>query len=84
MRGSPPPHADHELAAHQAGIHAKRVTPHALRHTFAIPALRLHGNVMAVSKLLGHRSVATTQRYLDHLAVAELRDAVPLLPAGAA
>ena len=67
-------------SAARAGIHAKRVTPHSLRHSFAIRALRHHGNVMAVSKLLGHRSVATTQRYLDHLAVAELRDAVPLLP----
>ncbi|MEE9278264.1 MAG: hypothetical protein V3V06_07625 [Dehalococcoidia bacterium] len=38
---------------------------------------------MAVSKLLGHASVATTQRYLDHLAIAELRDAVPALPAAA-
>ena len=35
---------------------------------------------MAVSKLLGHWSIATTQIYLNHLQTAELRNTVPLLP----
>ena len=63
-----------------AGISAKRVTPHALRHTYAIRCLRAGGNVVAVAKLLGHSSIVTTQRYVDHLAVSELRAAVPALP----
>ena len=63
-----------------AGIAAKRVTPHSLRHTYAIRCLRAGGNVVAVGKLLGHASIATTQRYVDHLAVSELRAAVPALP----
>lgn len=63
-----------------AGIEAKHLTPHALRHTYALRALRHGGNVMAVGKLLGHASIATTQRYVDHLATAELREAVPALP----
>ena len=64
----------------RAGLAAKAISPHALRHTYAIRALRAGGNVIAVQKLLGHASVATTQRYLDHLALGELRAVVPPLP----
>lgn len=63
----------------RAGI-AKRVTPHSLRHSFAIRALRYSGNLVAVSKMLGHRSIATTQTYLNHLGLGELRRAIPPLP----
>jgi site-specific recombinase XerD len=67
-------------AIERAGLTAKAISPHALRHTFAIRSLRSGGNVIAVQKLLGHASVATTQRYLDHLALGELRAVVPPLP----
>jgi site-specific recombinase XerD len=67
-------------ALDRAGLAAKAISPHALRHTYAIRALRAGGNVIAVQKLLGHASVATTERYLDHLALDELRAAVPPLP----
>jgi len=63
-----------------AGIDAKRISPHSLRHTFAIRSLRIKRDVIAVQKLLGHASVATTQKYLDHLGLVELRDAVLSLP----
>jgi site-specific recombinase XerD len=66
--------------AETAGISAKRVTPHSLRHTYAIRCLRAGGNVVAVAKLLGHSTIATTQRYVDHLATSELRSSVPALP----
>src|SRR5262249_44422209 len=55
-------------AMERAGLAAKAISPHSLRHTYAIRALRVGDNVIAVQKLLGHASVATTQRYLDHLA----------------
>ena len=69
------------LAA-KAGIE-KRVHPHGLRHTFA-DELRAAGvDVVTISKLLGHSSIAVTSRYLDHLtndrAVAAL-EAVDLPP----
>jgi integrase len=35
---------------------------------------------VAPSKLLGHASIATTQRYVDHLELGELRAAAPALP----
>jgi site-specific recombinase XerD len=66
--------------ARAAGIAAKRVTPHSLRHTYAVRALRAGASIVAVSKLLGHSSIAVTNRYLDHLELGELRAAVPPLP----
>jgi len=69
-----------EICAARAQIAVKRVSPHSLRHTYAVRALRAGGNVVAVSKLLGHASITTTQRYVDHLAVSELRATVPPLP----
>jgi site-specific recombinase XerD len=55
----------HRLAD-KAGVD-KRVHPHGLRHTFA-DELRAAGmDVGAISKLLGHSSIAVTSRYLDHL-----------------
>lgn len=71
-----------ERLCHAARIEAKRISPHSARHTYALRALRAGANVVAVQKLLGHASVSTTQRYVDHLAVAELRDAVAPLPLG--
>jgi site-specific recombinase XerD len=63
----------------------KRVHPHGLRHTFA-DELRAAGvDVVVISKLLGHSSIAVTSRYLDHLtnhqAVTAL-EAVDLPPLG--
>lgn len=52
--------------AKKAGI-TKRVHPHALRHTHACE-LRVEGvDVGIISKQLGHASIATTARYLDHI-----------------
>ncbi|QKK08420.1 MAG: tyrosine-type recombinase/integrase [Planctomycetota bacterium] len=51
----------------QAGIQ-KRVHAHGLRHTHAAQ-LRSEGvDIGIISKQLGHRSIATTARYLDHIA----------------
>lgn len=64
----------------RAGIQGKHLSPHACRHTFALRALRSGASLLAVSKLLGHAQVTTTQVYLDHLEVETLREAVPTLP----
>ncbi len=45
----------------------KRVHPHGFRHTFAVELRRAGTDIAAISKLLGHSSVAVTARYLDHL-----------------
>jgi len=50
----------------RAGIE-KRVHPHGLRHTGAAE-LRVEGTDIAViARQLGHASIATTSRYLDHI-----------------
>ncbi|QYK49090.1 MAG: tyrosine-type recombinase/integrase [Phycisphaeraceae bacterium] len=59
----------------QAGI-AKRVHAHGLRHTHAAQ-LRSEGvDVGIISRQLGHRSLLTTIRYLDHVQPTAVVDAV--------
>ena len=52
--------------ARRAGVE-KRVHPHGLRHTGA-SELRSEGvEIGVISKQLGHKSISTTARYLDHI-----------------
>lgn len=50
----------------RAGIE-KRVHPHGLRHTHASELAREGVPVHIIRKQLGHSSLATTERYIDHL-----------------
>lgn len=68
-------------AADRAGI-KKRITPHCLRHTFAFSSYLYCRNLMAVSKLLGHATISTTQRYVSHLDQLDLRNAIPAFLSG--
>ena len=56
----------HRVGA-KAGIE-KRVHPHALRHSMAFELMWEGVPVPIIQAQLGHASLATTQRYLDHLA----------------
>jgi site-specific recombinase XerD len=52
----------------RAAVISKRVHPHGLRHTHAAE-LRSEGiDIGIISKQLGHTSIATPARYLDHIA----------------
>jgi site-specific recombinase XerD len=48
----------------QAGIRGVRCSPHDCRHTYAVSYLRAGGNIMSLSRLMGHSSVTITERYL--------------------
>jgi len=52
--------------ARAAGVrNADKVTPHKLRHTFAINWVQGGGDIESLRRILGHNDLSTTQIYLN-------------------
>jgi integrase/recombinase XerD len=54
-------------AGRRAGVDKKRISPHMLRHYFALTTLLNGCDIYSLSRLLGHSSIQTTQTYLQSL-----------------
>ncbi len=57
----------------EGGVHASRLSPHVLRHSFATDMLNSGAPINSVSQLLGHSSLASTQIY-THVTYSELKN----------
>ena len=62
-----------KVVADRARI-TKKVSPHVLRHTFAVCYIHRGGNIRALQSILGHSSIVTTDIYLNYSGARVIED----------
>lgn len=67
---------------HALGIKSKTITPHSLRHSAAINALKLGMSIYEVMTMLGHTSLKTTQIYLKAIEAETAKNNAAVLALG--
>ena len=63
--------------AHEAGL-SDRISPHSLRHSFCSVLLSNNVQLSYISKLMGHKSITSTARYL-HFQNSQVRTALEMV-----
>jgi integrase/recombinase XerD len=54
-----------KTALARAGINARKRGPHMLRHTFGRQYIMAGGDLVSLSRILGHTNIKTTEIYAD-------------------
>jgi integrase/recombinase XerD len=62
----------HEIEKYNRSRGVEKTSVHLFRHTFAIMYLRANGNVVFLSRILGHRDINTTMQYVS-LVISDLK-----------
>ncbi len=65
-----------DTAAERAGLSAKRVHPHLLRHSFITNALRAGVNPLILARIVGHSSLRMIEQVYSHLNAGDSYDAM--------
>lgn len=55
----------------------RKCNPHAIRHTYATELAKTGMNCATIAKILGHKSLETTQRYIDMAQVSSANNRTP-------
>lgn len=60
--------------------HLDHFSPHTIRHTYATELAKMGANVTTIGTLLGHKSIKTTQKYIDMTQMAAQQTALMFNP----